>query len=319
MSVVRAGGSCSCMPVGGLIGLCRAEPQAWETTRGPDTTYVAFDTSKETLAVAIAESGRHKEVRFFGAIASRPEAVHKLIDKLAMQHPRPAFCYGAGPTGYGLCRQIRAMGYECRVVVAPMVPVRRGGHIKTDRRDATTLAALFRAGELTAILSVGLASRLAAATSPAPSRNLRRPMFMSGSFQFDFTSHRASSRRKSMAPRSKSFVFGSTSGLKVARPVSCASPWIGRRGGKSPFSVVAPVAATQKAAVSWATSLACETSGAVTNAPDNHPGLRHYSLISNSPFWDPVAGHRLARSVPGSRSHFKPRTGTKVDSPATTQ
>lgn len=32
-----------------------------------------------------------------------------------------------------------------------MVPVRPGGHIKTDRRDATTLAALFRAGELTAI------------------------------------------------------------------------------------------------------------------------------------------------------------------------
>jgi transposase len=32
-----------------------------------------------------------------------------------------------------------------------MVPVRPGGHIKTDRRDATILAALFRAGELTAI------------------------------------------------------------------------------------------------------------------------------------------------------------------------
>jgi transposase len=32
-----------------------------------------------------------------------------------------------------------------------MVPVRPGGHIKTDRRDATTLAALFRAGELTAV------------------------------------------------------------------------------------------------------------------------------------------------------------------------
>jgi len=32
-----------------------------------------------------------------------------------------------------------------------MVPVRPGGHVKTDRRDATTLAALMRAGELTAI------------------------------------------------------------------------------------------------------------------------------------------------------------------------
>jgi len=114
-----------------------------------DTTYVAFDTSKETIAVAIAESGRQKEVRFFGTIASRPEAVRKLIDKLAKQHHRLAFCYEAGP--HGLYRQIRAMGYGCQMVAPSMVPVRPGGHIKTDRRDATTLAALFRAGELTAI------------------------------------------------------------------------------------------------------------------------------------------------------------------------
>ena len=39
-----------------------------------DTTYVAFDTSKETLAVGIAKGGRRREVRFFGTIASRPEA-----------------------------------------------------------------------------------------------------------------------------------------------------------------------------------------------------------------------------------------------------
>jgi transposase len=104
-----------------------------------DTTYVAFDTSKETIAVAIAERGQRKEVRFFGTIASRAEAVRKLVEKLAKQHLRLAFCYEAGPTGYGLYRQIRAMGYECQVVAPSMVPVRPGGHIKTDRRDATTL------------------------------------------------------------------------------------------------------------------------------------------------------------------------------------
>src|SRR5262249_53647182 len=116
-----------------------------------DTTYVAFDTSKETLAVAIAENGRRQEVRFFGTIASRPEAGRRLVEKLAKQHRRLCFCYEAGPTGYGLYRQIPAMGYDCQVVAPSLVPVRPGGHIKTDRRDATTLAALFRAGELTAI------------------------------------------------------------------------------------------------------------------------------------------------------------------------
>jgi transposase len=107
-----------------------------------DTTYVAFDTSKETLAVAIAEGGRRGKVRFFGTIASRTDAVRKLIDKLAKRHGRLAFCYEAGPTGYGLYRQLRALGYDCQVVAPSMVPVRPGGHIKTDRRDATTLAAL---------------------------------------------------------------------------------------------------------------------------------------------------------------------------------
>jgi transposase len=116
-----------------------------------DTTYVAFDTSKETLSVALAEGGQRGEVRFFGTVANRPEAIRKLLDKLARRHRRLAFCYEAGPTGYGLYRQIRALGHECHVVAPSMVPVRPGGHIKTDRRDATTLAALYRAGELTAI------------------------------------------------------------------------------------------------------------------------------------------------------------------------
>jgi transposase len=116
-----------------------------------DTTYVAFDTSKETVAVAIAEGARRGEVRFVGAFANRPEAVRKLVERLARRHPRLSSCDEAGPTGYGLYRQIRALGHECLVVAPSMVPVRPGGHVKTDRRDATTLAALFRAGELTAI------------------------------------------------------------------------------------------------------------------------------------------------------------------------
>lgn len=112
---------------------------------------MAFDVSKETIAVAIAESGHRGEVRYFGPIANRPEAVRKLVAKLAQRHQRLIFCYEAGPTGYGLYRQIRALGHECQVVAPSMVPVRPGGHVKTDRRDATTLAALFRAGELTPV------------------------------------------------------------------------------------------------------------------------------------------------------------------------
>lgn len=116
-----------------------------------DTTFVALDASKETLAVAIAGDGKRGEVRYFGTIANRTEAVRKLVEKLAGRHGRLKFCYEAGPTGYALHRTIRSLGYACDVVAPSMVPVRPGGHIKTDRRDATTLAALFRAGELTPV------------------------------------------------------------------------------------------------------------------------------------------------------------------------
>ena len=112
------------------------------------TTYVAFDNSKETLAVAIAEGGLRGEVRFWGMIANRADAVRKLVERLAAKHPELSFCYEAGPCGYGLYRQILSLGHPCRVVAPSLVPTRPGGHIKTDRRDAKMLAALFRAGEL---------------------------------------------------------------------------------------------------------------------------------------------------------------------------
>jgi len=58
------------------------------------TTYVAFDNSKDTLAVAIAEGGLRGEVRFWGTIPNQPEAVRKLVAKLAAKHPVLSFCYG---------------------------------------------------------------------------------------------------------------------------------------------------------------------------------------------------------------------------------
>src|SRR5215468_7688683 len=68
--------------------------------------FVAFDTSKLRNAVAIAECGRVGEVRFFGEIDNTAEATAKLVRKLAGKYERLTFCYEAGPTGYGLYRQI---------------------------------------------------------------------------------------------------------------------------------------------------------------------------------------------------------------------
>ena len=113
--------------------------------------FVAFDTSKLRNAVAIADGGRDGEVRFFGEIDNTPEATAKLVRKLAGKYERLTFCYEAGPTGYGLYRQIRSLGETCSVVAPSLIPKKPGDRVKTNRRDAVSLAKLLRAGELTAV------------------------------------------------------------------------------------------------------------------------------------------------------------------------
>ncbi len=113
--------------------------------------FVAFDTSKLRNAVAIADGGRAGEVRFLGAIENTGPATAKLVRKLAAKYERLTFCYEAGPTGYGLHRQIKSLGYECVVVAPSLIPKRPGDKVKTNRRDAISLAKLLRADELTAV------------------------------------------------------------------------------------------------------------------------------------------------------------------------
>lgn len=113
--------------------------------------YVGLDTSKLKISVAVAEAGREGEVRFIGDIDSAPDAVERLVTKLAKRHRELAFCYEAGPTSYGLHRQITRLGHECIVVAPSLIPKRPGERVKTNRRDALTLAKLHRAGELTAV------------------------------------------------------------------------------------------------------------------------------------------------------------------------
>jgi transposase len=119
--------------------------------RDHSEAYIAFDTSKLRNAVAIAEAGRSGEVRFLGEIDNTPTATIKLVRKLAAKYGRLAFCYEAGPTGYGLYRQITGLGHECIVVAPSLIPKKAGDRVKTNRRDALGMVTQFRAGELTAV------------------------------------------------------------------------------------------------------------------------------------------------------------------------
>jgi transposase len=113
--------------------------------------YVAFDSSKLRNAVAIADCGRAGEVRFLGEIENSAAATATLVRKLAGKYGRLTFCYEAGPTGYGLYRQIKRLGHECLVVAPSLIPKKAGNRVKTNRRDALHLVKLLRAGELTAV------------------------------------------------------------------------------------------------------------------------------------------------------------------------
>ena len=116
---------------------------------GEVTTFIGLDVHKATISVCLAEAGRTGEIRFVGESPNRPAAVSKLIGKLTpRQEGRLSFCYEAGPCGYGLYRPLRHAGHHCVVVAPSLLPIRPGDRVKTDRRDAQTLARLHRAGEL---------------------------------------------------------------------------------------------------------------------------------------------------------------------------
>lgn len=113
--------------------------------------FIGLDTSKLKISVAIADGSRNGEVRFFGDISSEPASVASMVSKLSKRGAKLHFCYEAGPTGYGLYRQIVELGHDCVVVAPSLVPKRAGDRVKTNRRDAMSLARLHRAGELTAV------------------------------------------------------------------------------------------------------------------------------------------------------------------------
>jgi len=120
--------------------------------------HVGLDVHADTIEVAIAggAAGRRGSVRRFGQIANRPTAIAKMLQTLCPDGEVLCFWYEAGPTGYGLHRQLIALGHECHVVAPSLIPRKAGERVKTDRRDASSLARLGRAGELTNVWTPGL-------------------------------------------------------------------------------------------------------------------------------------------------------------------
>lgn len=113
----------------------------------PSIKHVGLDVHGETIAVAIAEA--IGEVRSYGNIPAHSHAVDKLHKKLTEDGAVVRYVYEAGPTGFWLARHLRRLKIDCQLVSPSLIPKKASDRVKTDRRDALSLARLFRAGELT--------------------------------------------------------------------------------------------------------------------------------------------------------------------------
>jgi len=110
------------------------------------TSFVGLDVHKESIAIAVAQADREAP-RFLGTVG--PELAQLLKALKTVCQPRSTVVvYEAGPCGYGLVRKLRSRGFACEVIAASRITRAPGERIKTDRRDALSLARLARSGDL---------------------------------------------------------------------------------------------------------------------------------------------------------------------------
>ncbi len=108
--------------------------------------FVGLDVHKESIAIAVAD-GRGGEPSTLSTIPNDSRVLLKQLRKLG----RVKCCYEAGPTGFGLQRELTENGIDCVVIAPSLVPQHASDRIKTDRRDALKLARFLRSGDLTEV------------------------------------------------------------------------------------------------------------------------------------------------------------------------
>jgi len=113
------------------------------------TGYVGLDVHVGSIAIAVAESGRAAP-RFVGTTGPALAEVLKALSHLG-RPDQLLLAYEAGPCGYTLARELAARGYHCQVIAVAKMPRKPGERVKTDRRDALTLARYLRGGDLTPV------------------------------------------------------------------------------------------------------------------------------------------------------------------------
>ena len=111
--------------------------------------YVGMDVHKDTVMVAVLPEGA-PEPTVVKRLPNELTRLKRWLARISRQGEIRA-CYEASGAGYVLERALREWGHRCEIVAPSLIPRRPGDRRKHDRKDATELARLYRAGELVTI------------------------------------------------------------------------------------------------------------------------------------------------------------------------
>lgn len=111
--------------------------------------WIGMDVHKDTVMVAVFEGGK-REPEVVQQLVNERRKLRRFFERWSKRGTIRS-CYEASGAGYVLQRDVTEWGHECEVIAPSLIPTRPGERRKHDRKDATQLARLYRAGELVAI------------------------------------------------------------------------------------------------------------------------------------------------------------------------
>src|SRR5512139_3597501 len=111
--------------------------------------FVGMDVHKDSVVLAVLPEDAKEPTRC-DRLPNDADRLRRYFRTLGRERVIHA-CYEASGVGFGLWRNLQTWGVQCDVIAPSLTPVRPGERRKHDRRDATQLARLFRAGELVPI------------------------------------------------------------------------------------------------------------------------------------------------------------------------
>lgn len=125
-----------------LVADERSRPFISSMARG-DLTWVGLDVHKDSIQMGILRRGSDAvEQR---AIFHDEASVHKAFVRGLGPRSRLRVCDEAGPTSYGLARQLQQMGIACQVIAPSLIPKAPGDKVKTDETPGGSAGSTGRA------------------------------------------------------------------------------------------------------------------------------------------------------------------------------